>query len=122
MAASICRQQFGFNRPQRLRRWDNGPLYELSPDIQLPTGDFTVRLSRLQVQYVFSSTLSLSHLIQYDNISENLGINVRLHWIPEAGREGFVVFNHNLVDTDQDGSFRSSSADLSVKFSYTFRF
>ena len=79
-------------------------------------------LSRLQVQYVFSSTLSLSHLIQYDNISENLGINVRLHWIPEAGREGFVVFNHNLVDTDQDGSFRSSSADPSVKFSYTFRF
>lgn len=91
-------------------------------DVELPEGDFTVRLSTFRADVIFSSTLSLVNLIQYDNISENIGLNMRLHWIPQAGREGFIVFNHNVVDTDRDGSFRSVNADVSVKFSYTWRF
>ena len=95
--------------------------YEIE-DIELPQGDFQVRLSQLQFQYVFSSTLSWANLIQYDNVSENLGINVRLHWIPQAGREGFIVLNHSLTDADKNDSFHSTNADVSVKFSYTWRF
>jgi hypothetical protein len=91
-------------------------------DIELPEGDFTVRLSSLTTQLVFSSTLSWVNLIQYDNLSENIGLNSRLHWVPQAGREGFIVFNHNLVDTDRNDSFHSVNADVSVKFSYTWRF
>ena len=51
-----------------------------------------------------------------------LGINSRLHWIPEAGREAFIVLNHNLEDFDRNDSFRSRAGDLSLKFSYAFRF
>jgi hypothetical protein len=51
-----------------------------------------------------------------------MGINTRLHWIPKAGQEGFIVLNHNLQDFDKDNSFSSASSDLSVKFKYTFRF
>jgi hypothetical protein len=51
-----------------------------------------------------------------------LGINSRLHWIPRAGQEGFLVLNHNLQDLDKDNSFHSSFSDLSVKLNYTFRF
>ncbi len=91
-------------------------------DVELPQGDFTVRLSSLRADVVFSSTLSWVNLIQYDNLSENIGFNSRLHWIPQAGREGFIVFNHSLVDLDRNDSFHSASADLSVKFSYTWRF
>jgi hypothetical protein len=71
---------------------------------------------------IFSSRLSWVNLIQYDNVSELLGINSRLHWIPRAGQEGFLVLNHNLQDLDKDNSFRSSFSDLSVKLNYTFRF
>jgi hypothetical protein len=71
---------------------------------------------------VFSSTLSWVNLIQYDNISETAGLNSRVHWIPEAGREGFLVLNHNVEDLDRDNSFHSSFAELTVKFGYTFRF
>jgi hypothetical protein len=91
-------------------------------DIELPGGDFIVRLSTLRAQIVFSSTLSWTNLIQYDNISEMVGLNSRLHWIPEAGREGFIVLNHNLADADKNDSFHSTSADMTVKFSYTWRF
>jgi hypothetical protein len=91
-------------------------------DIELPYGDFAVRLSSLRAQVVFSNTLSWVNLIQYDNVSEAIGFNSRLHWIPRAGREGFIVFNHGLADADRNDSFHSTGADVSVKFSYTFRF
>jgi len=91
-------------------------------DIDLPEGDFVVRLVAFRADVVFSSTLSWVNLVQYDNVSETVGINSRLHWIPEAGREAFVVLNHNLQDLDRNDSFHSSSADLTLKFAYTFRF
>jgi len=81
-----------------------------------------VRLVAFRADVVFSSTLSWVNLVQYDNVSETVGVNSRLHWIPEAGREAFVVLNHNLQDFDRNDSFHSSSADLTLKFAYTFRF
>ena len=91
-------------------------------DVELPQGDFIVRLVRLQLETAFSSTWSWVNLIQYDNVSETVGVNSRLHWIPEAGREGFVVLNHNLDDLDRDDTFNSTYSELTLKFSYTFRF
>jgi hypothetical protein len=60
--------------------------------------------------------------VQYDNISELLGINTRLQWIPKAGQEGFIVLNYNMEDTDKDNDFTALTRDLSLKFTYTFRF
>jgi hypothetical protein len=71
---------------------------------------------------VFSSTLSWVTLFQYDNVSETIGINSRIHWIPQAGREAFIVLNHGLEDLDRDNSFHSANGNLTLKLSYTFRF
>lgn len=90
--------------------------------IELPAGNFTVRLFGVNSSYAFSSTLSWSNLVQYDNVSENLGFNSRLHWIPKAGQQAFVVLNWGLVDPDNDNRFDSVLADLSLKFNYTLRF
>jgi len=90
--------------------------------IELPDGDFTLRLYGWNLQYAFSSTLSWSNLIQYDNVSENVGINSRVHWIPRAGQQAFVVLNWGMSDADKDNHFDSTFADLSLKFNYTFRF
>jgi len=81
-----------------------------------------LRLYGWNVQYAFSSTLSWSNLIQYDNVSENVGINSRVHWIPRAGQQAFVVLNWGMSDADKDNHFDSTFADLSLKFNYTFRF
>ncbi|MEY3666762.1 MAG: hypothetical protein RL572_302, partial [Pseudomonadota bacterium] len=91
-------------------------------DIALPQGDFITRLTSLYTQVAFSSTLYWVSLVQYDNLSEEVGVNTRLQWVPRAGQEGFIVLNYNLQDKDKDNSFHSAKSDLSVKFKYTFRF
>jgi hypothetical protein len=102
-------------------RFGAGIGYELN-DIDLPQGSFVTRLVELRTDVAFSSKLSWVTRIQYDNVSEIMGVNLRLHWIPEAGREGFFVINHNLEDFDLDNRFHSALSEASVKFSYTFRF
>jgi hypothetical protein len=71
---------------------------------------------------VFSSTLAWTSFVQYDNVSELIGINSRLHWIPEAGREMYLVFNQGLQDFDRDNRFRTTQSDIVAKVGYTFRF
>ena len=90
--------------------------------MELPQGSFITRVLRLRLEAIFSNTLSWTNLIQYDNVSDTVGFNSRLHWIPQAGREAFIVFNHNATDPNGGRDFHSVSADLSLKFSYTFRF
>jgi hypothetical protein len=91
-------------------------------DIKLPQGDFITRLTSINSQVAFSSTLYWISLIQYDNLSEEIGINTRLQWIPRAGQEGFIVLNYNLQDKDKDNQFQMATADISIKLKYTFRF
>ncbi len=91
-------------------------------DIKLPQGDFILRLSSLDTQVAFSSTLYWITLAQYDNISEQIGVNTRLHWIPRAGQEAFIVLNYNMQDVDRDNTFNTAFSDISIKFRYTFRF
>ncbi len=91
-------------------------------EIELPYGNFTTRLFGLQSRIAFTNTLSWSTLLQYDNVSEAMGINSRLHWIPEAGKQVFVVLNYGLSDPDRDNEFHSVNADLSMKVNYTLRF
>ena len=91
-------------------------------DINFGATRFITRVVRLQLDAVFSSTLSWTNLIQYDNQSETIGFNSRLHWIPEAGREGYLVLNHNLQDLDKDNTFHTSFHEVTLKYSYTFRF
>ena len=107
--------------------WAPSPRYRTSlgfniNDVDLPQGRFTTRIMTAGFDVVFSSRLSWTNLIQYDNVSEIMGVNLRLNWIPEAGKELFFVINHNLEDFDRDNSFRSASADVVAKISYTFRF
>jgi hypothetical protein len=102
-------------------RFRTGFGYEWN-DIDLPQGSFVTRLVEFRTDVAFSSKLSWVTRIQYDNVSELMGVNVRLHWVPQAGREGYFVINHNLEDFDLDNRFHSALSEASVKFSYTFRF
>ncbi len=91
-------------------------------DVELPQGAFTTRLITTGIDWVFSPTLSWVNLIQYDNVSDTAGINMRLHWIPQAGREIFFVINHTLQENFVRDRFESTFSDATFKVSYTFRF
>ena len=51
-----------------------------------------------------------------------MGINSRLQWITDAGRNVFFVVNHNFAERPTDGSFHSANTDVTLKVDYTFRF
>ena len=91
-------------------------------DLPVPHGTFATRIITQTFDVVFSSKLSWTNLIQYDNVSEVMGLNLRLNWIPEAGQELFFVINHNMQDLDRDNRFHSATSDVVAKASYTFRF
>jgi len=107
--------------------WNQSRFFRLTAsydwnDIDLPQDDFILRLSSVNTQVAFSSTLYWITLAQYDNISEELGINTRLQWIPRAGQEAFIVLNYNMQDLGRDNTFNTAFSDISIKFRYTFRF
>jgi hypothetical protein len=85
---------------------------------------FVTRVVRLSLETIFSSRWSWVNLLQYDNVSRTIGVNSRLHWVPQAGREAFLVLNHNLRDNplEPDNDFHTSFSEFTVKYSYTFRF
>jgi hypothetical protein len=130
----IARTDGGFYNGTRVRTfgnftWTPSPRFRTGvgfniQEIDLPVdnGRFTTRIVNTNFDIVFSSRLSWTNLIQYDNVSEVVGLNLRLNWIPEAGRELFFVINHNLQDFDEDNRFHSLAADVVAKASYTFRF
>jgi hypothetical protein len=102
------------------KHFNIGGSYQLS-NYDTPFGDFISRLITFKNDIVFSETLSWSNLVQFDNVSNIMGINSRLHWIPKAGKELFFVINHNFLDDPMDG-FRSDDSDITLKLNYTYRF
>lgn len=90
--------------------------------IELPQGNFTVRQLSFNAMINFTADLTWTNRVQYDNVSEGAGFNSRLYWIPEPGREMYLVLNWGLVDLDKDNSFTSTNKDLTLKYNYTFRF
>ena len=110
--------RFGFNwKPSRHFGLEGSIQYS---DYELPQGDFFTRLMSLKASVIFSDTLSWINLAQFDNQSNLLGINSRLHWIPKAGRELFFVINHELMD--EVTGFRSTNSQITLKVNYTLRF
>ena len=103
------------------RNFRTGVSYDVN-DVELPYGDFIVRLASLRAEIIISSTMSWVNLLQYDNVSETVGINSRFHYVPQAGRDFFLVLNHSLQDFDRNDSFHSGQADLTLKANYTVRF
>ena len=93
--------------------------YEFN-DINLIEGNFITRLITFKSDVVLNNTMSWTSLVQFDNISNNLGINSRLHWEPEAGRDVYFVINYNMLNTEE--GFVSTHSDITLKASYTFRF
>ena len=89
--------------------------------VDLPDGSFTSHLASLRTDIAFNSRWSWSNIIQYNNTSDFFGINSRLRYIPQAGREMIFVLNHG-ANVDPLNHLSSTSNDLNLKVSYTFRY
>ena len=76
----------------------------------------------LESQIDFNSKVGLSTIVQYDNVSDEVGINLRLRYNVEAGRDIWFVVNHSMYDDPIENRFRSTQTAGVVKVRYTFRY
>jgi hypothetical protein len=60
---------------------------------EFPQGDFNKNLYRLKSDFFFNSDLGLMSYIQYDDVSRNLGANIRFKWRISPGNTIFLVYN-----------------------------
>lgn len=91
-------------------------------DIDLPYGAFIIRLASLRADIAFTNAWYWENFLQYDNVSDSMGLNSILRYVPKAGREIVFVVNREYVDLAQDRTFTKVYSDLTFKFSYTLRF
>ncbi|MDX1516953.1 MAG: sugar-binding protein [Woeseiaceae bacterium] len=89
--------------------------------VDLPSGSFTSHLASLRTDVALNSRWSWINLLQYNNTDDAVGVNSRLRYIPEAGREFVLVLNHN-ADVDSANRLSSTVSELNVRLSYTFRY
>jgi Domain of unknown function (DUF5916)/Carbohydrate family 9 binding domain-like len=89
----------------------------------LPEGNFIFRLWQLKTVYAFNPNLLLATFFQYDSESQDLGLNARLRWTIQPGRDLFIVWNRGWKHPISDGGpyFLSPEADqLILKLRWTF--
>ena len=74
----------------------------------------------VRVNIQFTPTISWTTLTQYDNVSDEIGINSRLRWIIVPGSDLFIVLNQGL--SVEDGRLHRGVTEPRVKLGWTFRF
>ena len=103
------------------RHFNGSVSYEVD-FVDLPQGKFDNRVFSANFAVTFTNTLSWVNLIQFDNVSNDLGLDSRFHWIPQAGRNFYLVLSHNMNRNEIADRFDTTRTGLTVKVDHTFRF
>jgi len=72
------------------------------------------------VNLALSPDFSWNTVVQYDNISRQLGLNSRIRWTWSPGNDVFLVVNNGWQY--ETGDFRSTDTGVTLKVGSTFRF
>lgn len=87
--------------------------------IQFPRGASPTHLAGLRVNLQFTPNISWVTFVQYDNLSDGVGLNSRFHWIVQDGREFFIVLNHGFGLSD---GIEATGTEAVLKAVWTFTF
>lgn len=88
--------------------------------VRLMEGNFSTSLLQFQGGYDITPYLSLSSILQFDNISKVLGMNHRFRWIITPGSDVFIVYNQNWISENLDYRLLDRSAVLKVNYTHRF--
>ena len=88
--------------------------------VNLREGNFKTNLVRFLGDFDFTPFISFSSNIQYDDISENIGMNNRFKYTITPGSDIYFVYNHNWFN--DNGKYKTSSMMGATKITYTHRF
>jgi hypothetical protein len=87
----------------------------------LPAGDFTTRVQSLALDFSFGPQMSWGTLFQADNQSDTLGVQSRLKYLLEDGRELFFVADSGWEEL-ANRMIVPVQHDLTLKVVYALRF
>ncbi len=93
--------------------------------INFSSESFRTHIVQSRINYALNTKFFINSLIQYDNESEELGVNLRLSYQFREGRELFLVYNEIL---DEEGVrfsrvlTQSKGRSIILKFNYQFNF
>ncbi len=101
---------------------------DMPDDAACGTCEFTASLYEVETDWNPSPWVALTGQLQYDDVSEIVGLFTRLRWIVKPGNDVYLVFSQNwrreLIDPlDPDNYlYNTLSRGASVKVNYTYRF
>ena len=67
-------------------------------DVDLPAGEFSTRLYRVDARTQFNPWISFANNVQYDSVSRIVGWQMRFRWIIRPGDDVFFVYSQNWLD------------------------
>ena len=89
---------------------------------QLPGGDFHTLVVNSAVQWTPTSNLLLTGDVQYDNVSEEVGLNGRVRWTVKPGSDVYLVVNQSLAKVGAERRYESVGREAVAKVGWTWRF
>ncbi len=95
-------------------------------EVDLPQGYFATDVYQLESDWSPSPWIGATTQIQFDDVTELLGLFARIRWIVTPGSEIFFVYTHNWRNALVAGLDRHELTTLSrgatIKANYTYRF
>lgn len=89
----------------------------------LPEGNFIERLWQVKVVYAFNPDFIISSYTQYNYSTGEIGMNNRIRYTIEPGKDIFFVWNYNWKRFDGESLFNSqlTANQIAIKIRWTWR-
>lgn len=95
-------------------------------DVTLPQGAFTANVYSVDTQWNPSPWVGVTTQLQYDDVSEVVGLFARLRWIVKPGNDVYLVYTHNWRNRGaglfEEPWLATLSRGAALKANYTYRF
>jgi len=90
--------------------------------MQFANTSFDTKVIRLNANIAFNANWAWTNNIQYDNVSDKMGIFSRLKFEPQAGELYQIILSRGFTVDDEMSHFTSDFQDIAFKGVYTLRF
>jgi hypothetical protein len=94
-------------------------------DVRLAEGEFNTNLARLSGSWNLSPCTSFTGNVQYEDVSQVVGLFARMRWIVRPGSDVYLVWTHNWQSEAErllNRQFVTLSRGGAMKVNYSYRF
>lgn len=86
-------------------------------DLPVENGQFTANLARFRLSYSFTPSILLQALVQYNEVDDEVGTNIRFTWLQSGNSGLYLVYNE--IDERGVGAL-PKGREFIIKYSYIF--